>query len=548
MPADNMDVLQAFVLAGTSYSVQVVLDDDGNPLFKAADVGVVLGLTHVRTSLIKFGDDKKVTKSVATHSGDQLVTFLTERGLYTLLMRSKKPIAEDFQDWVSDVVAKIRKAGIHELERQLDESRVATKRMTEDNTHRTLVEAYKGPNRYVVYFGKIRDEDDGFSLIKIGSTKDLDVRARELKREFGNIKIFKVIECLRNEAFEKFLHKHPSFAKHAYKDVVFEDRRSNEVFRIKQDTIDLMVGIAGRSVNKFKGTQMSVDKEVKNNRIVLHVLQAQNEQIKLLQGTAKVLVASQGAQGESLVTSQGAQGESTTSAAAQVLQLSVPALDGASVSLSVPLQLTSVEVQARRYTQARGPKIQRYSPDGKTLLQTYSSAVEVMRFVGTEPEVGGASRGTLKLCVQRRSVYKGFRWAELERDLPDDTVQDIGDTETRIRPVDTGFVAMIRHDGSILEVFCDQKDASEKMGLKSATSICSAIHETRNKAVGHRWAMWASCSQEQRDIYLTHASLPPNECGPTARACCRSTPPPVKSPSSSPAKSGALTEPWITVS
>lgn len=42
------------------------------------------------------------------------ITFITEAGLYRLVMRSNKPEAAEFQDWVTDVVLPaIRKDGAY---------------------------------------------------------------------------------------------------------------------------------------------------------------------------------------------------------------------------------------------------------------------------------------------------------------------------------------------------------------------------------------------------------------------------------------------------
>jgi prophage antirepressor-like protein len=42
--------------------------------------------------------------TVYTLGGSQSVTFLTEKGLYKVLFKSRKPIADKLQDWVCDVI------------------------------------------------------------------------------------------------------------------------------------------------------------------------------------------------------------------------------------------------------------------------------------------------------------------------------------------------------------------------------------------------------------------------------------------------------------
>ena len=57
--------------------------------------------------------------SMHTLGGEQDVTFLTEKGLYKVLFKSRKPIAEKFQNWVCEVIKEIRLNGKYKLEQEL---------------------------------------------------------------------------------------------------------------------------------------------------------------------------------------------------------------------------------------------------------------------------------------------------------------------------------------------------------------------------------------------------------------------------------------------
>lgn len=88
---------------------------EGNPWFVAKDVCKVLGFTvntlkyHLKVNIGK--DEGKVVK-LPTPGGIQGITCLSESGLYKLIMRSDKPQAKAFQDWVTkEVLPSIRKTG-----------------------------------------------------------------------------------------------------------------------------------------------------------------------------------------------------------------------------------------------------------------------------------------------------------------------------------------------------------------------------------------------------------------------------------------------------
>jgi prophage antirepressor-like protein len=58
----------------------------------------------------------------------QDVTFLTEKGLYKVLFRSRKPIAQKFQNWVCEVIKEIRLNGLYELQKEVDQKQYKIER------------------------------------------------------------------------------------------------------------------------------------------------------------------------------------------------------------------------------------------------------------------------------------------------------------------------------------------------------------------------------------------------------------------------------------
>lgn len=89
------------------------IEKDGDIWFVAADVTDVLGYKNGRDAIAKH------CKGVAfydtpTTSGIQAMSILPERDLYRLVMKSKLPAAEKFENWVvSEVLPTIRKTGTY---------------------------------------------------------------------------------------------------------------------------------------------------------------------------------------------------------------------------------------------------------------------------------------------------------------------------------------------------------------------------------------------------------------------------------------------------
>lgn len=87
-----------------------------NPLFCLADICRVLDL---RTQDVKKRLDEKGVDSIntLTNGGEQMMLFVNEKNLYKVIMRSDKPQAEPFQDWVcGEVLPSIRKTGSYSIQ------------------------------------------------------------------------------------------------------------------------------------------------------------------------------------------------------------------------------------------------------------------------------------------------------------------------------------------------------------------------------------------------------------------------------------------------
>lgn len=93
------------------------------PLFKAKDIGDLLGIKNIRDTLSNLDDQCKIKINVGnTDVGKFSDTwFLTEDGLYEILFISRKAIAKQFRIWVRNIVKEIRLKGKYDLEEKLKE-------------------------------------------------------------------------------------------------------------------------------------------------------------------------------------------------------------------------------------------------------------------------------------------------------------------------------------------------------------------------------------------------------------------------------------------
>ncbi|MBT2736594.1 phage antirepressor [Bacillus sp. ISL-7] len=87
---------------------------DGEVWFVAKDVTTVLDIKNPRTSLALLDEDEKGVHSMDTLGGKQELTIINEAGLYTLILKSRKPEAKAFKRWIThEVIPTIRQHGAY---------------------------------------------------------------------------------------------------------------------------------------------------------------------------------------------------------------------------------------------------------------------------------------------------------------------------------------------------------------------------------------------------------------------------------------------------
>ena len=85
---------------------------DGAPLFVAADVCRALEISKYRDAVSRLDEDERGSFEVDTPGGTQKMTAVTESGLYSLVLGSRKPEAKAFKRWIThEVLPTIRQTG-----------------------------------------------------------------------------------------------------------------------------------------------------------------------------------------------------------------------------------------------------------------------------------------------------------------------------------------------------------------------------------------------------------------------------------------------------
>jgi prophage antirepressor-like protein len=208
-----MDIVKAFN-SNDLHTEIVIRGTVTDPLFRASDIGVVLDISNIRTSIVDFDESEKVVRTTDTLGGAQDVTFLTEKGLYKVLFRSRKPIAQKFQNWVCEVVKEIRLTGIYKMQTEINKAIEEKNEAIEEKNkirEKTLIEKFPS-NVQCVYYGTIENKSEkGERLIKFGNSNCLKNRIYSHKKTYQNFCLINAFKVENKLQIENAIKEHPLF-------------------------------------------------------------------------------------------------------------------------------------------------------------------------------------------------------------------------------------------------------------------------------------------------------------------------------------------------
>ena len=113
----TMEKNQTFQFQGEDIQIKVI---DNSPWFLASDIAKALSVKNV-SMMVENANIKEIHTRIIlndTLGGEQKMLFVDESALYKILMKSRKAVAEKFQDWVTEeVLPSIRKTGSYSVNR-----------------------------------------------------------------------------------------------------------------------------------------------------------------------------------------------------------------------------------------------------------------------------------------------------------------------------------------------------------------------------------------------------------------------------------------------
>ena len=156
---------------------------------------------------------------------------------------------------------------------------------------------------------------------------------------------------------------------------------------------------------------------------------------------------------------------------------------------------TKITTGFQQLNQTVGPRLQKINPENLTLIKVYETVSEAL----TESN-HKLKRATIQGAVAENTVYMGFRWAYVERNL-DPLVVNVPPTR-QSKVQNLGYIAKMNEAKTeIVHVYIDRKTASLLNGFPSASYLDFFVKKTRI-AQGFFYLLFDNCPEELQTAFI----------------------------------------------
>lgn len=402
--------------------------------------------------------------------------------------------------------------------------------------HKTLIYAYK--NQPLIYLMKIKQNEDGSFILKIGHTKSIQDRVQKISSLFKlNVMVMDVYPCKKNAEFENMLHNHQYLLSMKYTDIINNNEKSIECYLIQNNDIyDKILRICNLEKTKYytetleEKTLYIREKELEIEERKLNMFENNRELFKKYENFTDYIYNLEKLMVIPNTIDKISEKLEDLSNKLEIISSKYDVMsnkyDIMSNKIDTILNNMTIKKQVKKETKEveekpeevnhtitdtkekvkndsckQGFVVQAYNPnDLSKVMHVFDNIMEATR------SIENSSFTPIKVAVKSKTIYKGFRWFFINRTEKDYwKVFDIGET-VQIQEKMKDFVATI-YNNEIETVYENQTVACKDLGITKSW-ICNVLKYGTTLSTGKKLLFWSNISEEVKNKYLENNPYP----------------------------------------
>jgi hypothetical protein len=374
---------------------------------------------------------------------------------------------------LENIMFEVTKEECEELKNQLQQiENIKNKEMEEKinrqkvlQNEKTLLEkfSYKCSLIYII---KIKTVNNGEYIIKIGhSTKGIQSRYNEHKNNYDECILLNCFSVDKSKDFESFIHNHNEIRLNKVTNL-FGHEKENELFLIgKELTYQMLLKIIDDNIHNYNYKVNELLLEIENLKLK-QTIQPQNNinnsncYIQEILNTNKILLE----------------------------KMSFLEKQNQEILNKLNSQQTKVTTGFNQQLPNLGPRLQKINPENLQLIKVYESVTELMN------ENKNIKRPSIMKAIQENTIYCGFRWQLVERNIDPKFIHDLKQTkETKVQNL--GYIAKLdANKTEIVNVYLDRKTAAQ---LNRYQSLSALDNPVKNETIsnGYYYVLYNNCDE-----------------------------------------------------
>ena len=320
----------------------------------------------------------------------------------------------------------------------------------------------------IVYIVKVKTYENGTYVIKIGeSRRGITNRFAEHKSKYEEALLLDCFAVNRSKDFESFIHNH-------------ENIRPNRVTNLEGHTTERELFLIGRNL-----TYQMITNIINNN--IQYFDDISTKQLELANEKLKLMANLNGTEVSPFFMEM-----------ADMLELLLNKVTNLENSLSktnntiVPPAKTVTGFNAPLVT--LGPRLQKINPETLQLVKVYETVTECMN------ENNKIKRPSIAKAVAENTVYEGFRWRLVDRNLDATVLTEIEPTK-QTRQQHLGYIAKLNQmKTEILNVYLDRKTAAVSNGYESTSALDIPVKQFKVSR-GYYYVLYDSCDDNLKQDF-----------------------------------------------